>query len=67
MKAVNKNKGIRPLVLGIVITLLALLNIFLSAVTNTAIDPFYLLLALFGIFLVAIGLWRKRSQVKVAE
>ena len=53
--------------LGIVITLLALLNIFLSAVTNTAIDPFYLLLALFGIFLVAIGLWRKRSQVKVSE
>ena len=68
MKAqVNKNKGFRSLVLGAVITLLALFNIFLSLLTDTAIDPFYLLLTLFGLLLVTVGLWRKKNQGKASE
>ena len=63
----NKGKGFRSLVLGTVIALLALLNVFFSLATNTAIAPLYLLLTLFGLSLAVFGLWQKKAQHRDSE
>ncbi len=56
----KKLKGIRPLIIGVVLALLALFNILFSLITNTEIDKFYLLLTAFGVCLAMFGAWQRR-------
>ncbi len=55
----QKHRGIKPLIFGIVLMLLALLNILFSVVDNTAIDPFYGFLAVLGAALALYGGWQR--------
>jgi hypothetical protein len=56
----KKSRGIKPLIFGAVLALLALLNILFSLITNTEIDKFYLLLTVFGVCLAMFGAWQRR-------
>jgi hypothetical protein len=55
----KKTSGTKPLILGVVVTLLALLNIFFSVASDSRIDPFYLFLAAIGASLTVYGTWMK--------
>ncbi|MBT4522808.1 MAG: hypothetical protein HOC23_22645 [Halieaceae bacterium] len=57
--AKKRGGGTKPLIFGIVLTLLALLNIAFSLLNKTTIDPFYLLLTALGIALAMFGACKK--------
>jgi hypothetical protein len=63
LKTSISKKGVKPLILGVVLVLLALLNIGFSVVADSAIDPFYLLLIIFGVSLASLGALRGKMQI----
>ncbi len=61
------SSGIRPLALGAMLAFFGSVNIVPSLLGTNDVDPFYVLLTVFGIVMSAFGGWRLRSVARRSE